>query len=125
MNQQLSDMNNIRVRRDTLLEVLGENRNEHRETFLEAQKNYRQRVIEELDTMLEDARENRPIRRIVNLLEPEDHTGDYDAAIAMLEMCVDQELIISSHDFQRLVMDEWGWKKAWAENTVAYTSKRL
>lgn len=119
-----SNMKEIRASRKNLLEALQKNKKEHYSTFLKAQEIYRERVIEELDIMLNDARKGRQIRRAISLLEPEDHTSEYVSAITMLEMCEDETLMITSDDFRRLVMDEWGWKAAWLSNTSAYASQK-
>lgn len=117
-----STMRQMRMLRDTLLEALRLNLNSHRETFIDAQEGYRTQVIKELDTMLEDARSGKKIRRSIRLPEPEDHSDDYESTILMLEMCVDEELEISHEDFQRFVMDNWGWKANWTATTSNYTN---
>jgi hypothetical protein len=50
--------------------------------------------------MLEEARSGKPIRRSISLPEPQDHTGDYDDIIAMLEFSVDNEIELPSMSFQ-------------------------
>lgn len=118
--QQQSNMNIIRVERSKLLTAVTENRDNHRAKFLQAQEGYRKAAIRELDKMLADARAGNRIRRTVSLPEPTDHTQDYDRAIRMLEMCADDWLMISDDDFQRLVMDEWGWKQSWSATNSTY-----
>lgn len=116
----MSTMRQMRVPKDVLLSALEKNRDEHRATFLKAQEGYRAAVIAELDKMLCDARDGNKIKRAVSWPEPEDHTGDYEQAIAMLGMCVDDEIDITADDFQRFVMDEWGWKASWTQTTSTY-----
>lgn len=105
-------MNSVTVNRKVLLEKLKTNRAAHRDLFLKAQVGYREQVIKELDRMLADARTGGVIQRVVSLPEPHDHTDDYDNAIAMLEMSVDEQLEITAHEFNMYVMDKWGWKAA-------------
>ena len=73
--------------------------------------------------MLQDARNGKRIKRMISWPEPEDHTADYDHSIRMLEMCVDDQIEISADDFERLVMDQWGWKAKWSETTSNYLSQ--
>ena len=113
-------MKPILVKRDELLEKISANRERHREVFLKAQEIFRERVIEELDRMLADARNGRKIKIHLGLLEPEDHTDDYDRAIRMLRMETRAEIEIEEADFAVYVMDQWRWKTAWASNTLAY-----
>ena len=111
-------MNEIRVNRSTLLSKLKTNRDAHRDLFLKAQDNYREAVIEELDAMLAEARDGKRIRRSVSLKAPIDQTGEYDRAIAMLEMSVDDVIEVSERDFACYVLDQW----TWAMNVAALNS---
>jgi len=68
-------------------------------------------VIEELDRMLADAKAGRPIARSINLVEPADHTEDYDRVLAMLEMSVDDTVILGAEEFSQYVLDRWTWSR--------------
>lgn len=115
-------MNAITVDKLDLLEKLKANRNEHRKIFLEAQAGFRQAAIRELDSMLADARTpDKKIRRTVNLVEPVDQTKDYDRAIAMLEMSVDEKIQLEEHDFRAYVQDEWSWKAQFNNSNRMYS----
>ncbi len=118
----MSTMQNITVKRAALIAAISENRDSHRETFLEAQRGYREAVVEELDKMLADARSGAKIKRHISLPEPEDHTDDYNKALRMLAMCVDEEIEISAMEFGQYVMDDWGWKKNWTDTVSNYAS---
>ncbi len=113
-------MDTVKVRVVELLKTVKENRDSHRALFLEAQRNYRQQMVKELDVMLGDARAGRKIRRAVSMPEPEDHTPDYDRVIRMLEMSVDDEVELHESDFSRYVLDQWEWARSFAANTMAY-----
>lgn len=103
-------MNAIVVNKENLLATITRNRDKHRTIFIEAQKSYREAVIKELDSMLADARSGKQIRRSLTLVEPMDQTKDYDRAIKMLEMSVDNEIELAETDFRSYVLDEWHWK---------------
>jgi len=102
-------MNTVKVKREDLLAKVRANRDAHRELFLKAQANYRKFIIEEIDRMLADAKANRKIRRSIDLVEPRDHTSDYDRTIMMLEMSVDDTIILDATEFDRYVRDVWAW----------------
>lgn len=112
----------VKIKKQDLLGVLRINREKHREIFLEAQHGYRERVVDELDRRLEDAREGRKINLIFMFPEPEDHTEDYDREIRMLEMHTGNEVTIESRLFDQIVMDRWGWKSSFAASTAQYLS---
>lgn len=113
-------MQAVNVNKDELLEKVKANRETHRDTFDKAQIKYREQIVIELDRMLDDARKGRKIRRFVELPEPEDHTADYDQIIEMLMMSTDEIIKLNYQEFRTFVMDEWGWKAAWASNTASY-----
>jgi|SRR5689334_5504119 len=102
-------MDTVKVVRTELLQKIEENRANHRALFLKAQEGYRRMVIEELDKMLSDAREGKPIRIAVALQAPQDHTDEYDNVIEMLKMSVEEHIEIAAHDFQCYVRDKWQW----------------
>jgi len=104
-------MDMINVGKVDLLARLKENLESHRKVFLEAQKGYRKQVIEELDKMINDAKEGKPIRRSITLPEPSDHTEDYKVVIEMLEMSIDETFEISQREFRNYVLDKWDWSQ--------------
>ena len=104
-------MNTVAVKREELLTKVRTNRDAHRTLFLKAQEGYRKLVIEELDRMLADAKAGRPIARPINLVEPADHTEDYDRVLAMLEMSVDDTVILGAEEFSQYVLDRWTWSR--------------
>lgn len=110
----------ITVLKCTLLAAIRANRETHRESFLRAQEGYRKAVITELDQMLADARQGRGVRRSVGLIEPQDHTPEYDRVIKMLEMSVADEVTISETQFAHYVQDEWGWKQTFTTVAASY-----
>jgi hypothetical protein len=110
----------VTVRKDELLGVLRANRSGHRETFLRAQEGFRQRVIEELERTLEDARQGRQVELSFRLPQPEDHTGDYDREIRMLEMHTGSTVDVASHLFDQIVMDRWGWSERFEATSSRY-----
>lgn len=113
-------MQNITVDKLRLQETLEKNRDKHRALFLQAQEKYRERVIEELDRRLADARSGRKIDIFISLPEPEDYTGEFDTAISMVEWDENETITLSERDFQRYVLNKWEWAHAFAANTTSY-----
>ena len=119
-------MHSVKVKRLPLLEQIKTNRDAHRDQFLKAQAGFRERVIEELDAMLAEARQGKGLRTSVRLVAPEDHTAEYDRVIAMLEMSVDDELQIDSASFNQYVRNEWAWfQRASTINAVYSTGGKM
>lgn len=108
----------VRVRREEVLERMRTNRTNHRAIFEDALIGYRKRVIEELDKMIEMARRGDRIRQNVGLLEPQDHTSDYDLVIDMLEMETEDIIELTQQEFAQYVRDDWAWKGQFYASTV-------
>jgi hypothetical protein len=113
----------VRVDRKDLLEKIKANRATHKDTFEKAMVGYRKRAIEELDRSLADARAGKRIRATLELIEPMNQTAEYDMVIAMLEMCVDKEVVIATGEFQQYVLDQWHWKAQFETSNAAYLNE--
>lgn len=115
-------MNEVRIKKTELLEILKENREAHRSIFEDALIGYRKEAIRLLDKALKDAKEGRKINTWIQLQEPVDQTKDYDRAIKMIEMSVDENTEVSERDFQCYVLDDWQWKQQFLATNAMYTS---
>jgi len=103
------------------LAKLIENRAQHREVFEEAVEGYHKEVVRQLEERLADAKDKRPISLRFNLPMPQDHTRDYDRAIGMLEMSLDDELVLTDQEFASYVQDNWGWMREFVGTSLSYT----
>ncbi len=117
-------MNDVMVEVKGLVKIVKENRSGHQALFERAQIVYRGRMIEELDSMLSDAKKGLGIRRHISMPEPESHVLDYDRVLRMLELSIDDEIELDEQDFDRYVMDNWEWNRAFQTSTVAYLSQQ-
>lgn len=113
-------MNTVTVSKPDLLATLKTNRTEHRGIFEKAQVAYRDAMIKELDKALQDARDGKQIKRAFSLPVPEDHTADFDTAIAMVEWEVGNTIDLEQVDFSQYVLNNWRWAASFASNTTSY-----
>lgn len=113
-------MKTVKVRREELLEKLKENRTNHRAVFERAIVVFKKKVVEELEDHLERAKKGERVPRHSQLTQPMDQTREYDQAIAMLEMSVDDEISITSSEFRCFVLDMWSWKGQFATSNRNY-----
>lgn len=125
INRKKGKMDTVTVDKAELLKTIRENRENHRQVFNDAVEVYREKMIAELDSMLEDAKAGRKIRRAISMPEPEDHTRDYDRVIKMLEMSVDSQIEIEEQEFNWYVMDQWQWNASFNTSTVAYAAQNV
>lgn len=114
----------VKIKKSELLETLRKNRQEHRAIFEEAQVGYRAEAIKLLDKALQDAKAGRTIITFVKLNSPIDQTKDYDRAIKMIEMSVDENIEISEADFANYVLDDWHWKQNFMTTNAFYCGKK-
>lgn len=121
---ELRGLSSVRIRRKDLLDKLQANRDGHRAVFDEAIAGYHKAVIEALEKALADAKAGKKYRPEIFLPEPADHTPDYDRAIAMLEMSLDEELELSAGEFAQYALDDWGWKRDFIQTTSIYNAQR-
>jgi hypothetical protein len=110
----------VKVRVEDILPIVHENREMHREIFLKAVDGYKKKWIELLEVRLKDLRAGKKVYRAISLTEPQDHTEDYDRAITMLELCVDDEIVLHQAEFACIVMDDWGWKDQFTSTASLY-----
>lgn len=115
-------MEKITARKDELLNKLIANRADHRAIFEEALEGFQAKVREEADRLAVLAREGSKTDVRITLRAPEDHTRDYDRAIAMVQMNVGDTIDLLEHDFAQYVMDDWGWQGTFLSNV--YGSQR-
>lgn len=118
-------MENVRVNKSEILDVLKKNRETHRKIFLEALTGYRETAIKLLEEKLALARSGKRIELSFRLTQPMDQTSDYDRAIRMLEMSINQDIELSEHDFENYVMDNWDWKRQFLSSNSAYSSTAM
>lgn len=114
-------MENIKVKKADLLHKLKTNREAHRQIFEEAVKGYYAEGVRILQQHIEDIKRGSLKRVIVNLPVPSDHTEDYNRAIEMLEMTLDQEIEVSERDFEMFVRDNWLWKQEFLASNSTYS----
>lgn len=114
-------MNAVRVKKVELLDILRTNRAMHAHGYKAAVDGYRQTALAAADVAF--TRMRRRIEKLrsgevvamasirFDLAPPENHTEDYDRAIKMLEMSVDEVVDLDARSFESLVNDNWAWKK--------------
>jgi hypothetical protein len=110
----------INVDKTRLLATLKRNRETHGIAYEQAKKGYIRVTTEQLKEYVELlANGELLVQRFINA-PPEDHTGDYDDAIAMMEWAQDDDVELTQGQFRQYVQDDWGWKDSWVTSNTAY-----
>jgi hypothetical protein len=118
-------MREVTVNKEELSKALKKNRKAHRKNFEEAWDAYREKAIANLESRLAEIRDGGTIELYLNLVQPEDHTDDYDRVLEMLKMHTEDVIEISEQEFSQYVQDDWGWKHAFAGQYFSNTAKAL
>lgn len=125
----------IPVNKDRLHKKLQENKETHKVEYREAMVGYKEAVLEDLDKQIKKLQEWRAkveasqpteIDKQVpcHLNRPQDHTEDYQQAIAVMDWHQDSEIKISLEDFDAYVRDKWPWQQMFKATHLAYNSPR-
>lgn len=115
-------MKDVTVKKAELREKIQTNRDAHKAIFDEAVEGYREKIIGLLEEHLKRVKKGKMETIRIWLPVPEDHTGDYDRVLAMLDMSVDEEITIDQNTFSSYVMDEWHWKGEFLSTNSAYSA---
>ena len=119
-------MKSINVKRTDLIAKVEENRAKHIEEFDAAFKAWRDEQASKLDAASIKL-SNSPAE--FNLLhyalqQPTSHVADYDRALEMLRMSVDDVIAIDNAEFRQLACDEWSWQQSFKAVTTSYLGGR-
>ncbi len=115
-------MKNVTVDKQELLDILKKNREAHRAIFEDALEGYRNKWIEILEERLEEARRGVQLNHGIWLNEPVDQTKDYDRAIRMVKMHIEDTIELDEKSFANFVLDDWSWSDQFVTTNSMYTS---
>jgi Asp-tRNA(Asn)/Glu-tRNA(Gln) amidotransferase A subunit family amidase len=115
-------MKNVKVKKSEALEILKKNREDHRKIFLEALEGYKKQAVELLEKHIKGIKAGRVASVRVQIPEPQDYTREYDRAIKMLEMSVDDIVELDEDTFAQFVMDDWDWKRQFLSSNAPYSA---
>ena len=116
------------VKKEDLLEKIKAARDEHQKQYAAALKGWveqmglaAQKVIErsQAGTLKAFPKEFRNLMQMPSL-----HADDYETAIKMLEMSVDETIELEPDDFDQLVLGNWSWKEQWEATNALYSGGR-
>ncbi len=116
---------NMKFKKTELITILKKNRDQHREIFEEACEGYQKRMIAHLQTMLNDVKRRASVSHHIGMSIPIDQTPDYDRAIRMLDMCVDDVIELNEQTFANYVMDDWNWTNNFLASNTRYSKKAV
>lgn len=119
-------MRSVTVDRERLLNILKENREIHLTEYNQAVELWRiewQKLLSGEDSvgaeLLDPSQSVRNRFRGLLLEHPTSFLHDYDDAISMLEMSVDESIVLDRHEFNQYVKN--GWHQDWLVSNPKYS----
>lgn len=114
-------MQSVKVKKDELLAIVKENRTKHEAEFNAAQEAYKVKAKAALRGQVKNIDQEKPFTlNFKELPEPKQFLKEYDRAIGMLEMSVDEIVELEDDEYDRLVKDQWHWTNQFVAATSIY-----
>ena len=116
-------MRSVKVNKDEMLSIVRANKKKHVSDYEESVKDYKKGAVAIAKKHVElaktgDMDEIAKIRAMPQ--KPTSYEKDYDRAIRMLELSVEDVIELEETIFNQLVLDEWTWKNAFATSAALY-----
>jgi len=102
-------MNTVTVKKDGLLAIVKENREAHRAQFEKAVDGYREDALIALEQHIKRIKGGSLKRISILMPTPVDMTSEYDKAIKMLEMHIEDTIQLDDATARCLVLNDWDW----------------
>ena len=112
-------MNTVKVNVYNLLDKLESNLGKHKTEYDDMMIVYKKQSIAALETSLINFKAD-VFDFAVNPRKPVEHIKDYQRAILMLQMSVEEIIELTEREFSELVMDEWQWKHEFEMTKTLY-----
>ena len=114
----------VKVNKQELFNVLHSNMKIHEAKYKDAMCGYRVAVIGKLELLLNSIKDGGKIKTEVDMPdpEPESHVKDYETAIRMVEMNVEDVIELTDLEFKQYVMDEWSWSVRFSSSSSSYST---
>lgn len=118
-------MNEIKMDRKELLKIVKENLKKHLADYAEAVEDYKAGALKVATANLKIAKtgEIDKFNQIKSLPQrPVSYEKEYNRAIRMLELSIENEIVVEQDVFNQLVLDEWHWKNQFIASAMTYKS---
>ena len=117
--------NSVKVSSADLLNTLEKNLQKHQKDIKEANKNryddIKEYFLNKIEVMLKN--EDYVMKECITFPIPKDHSEDYKKAIQMVKMSQENIIELTENQFDRLVMDNWQWKKDFIATSSLYSKQ--
>lgn len=118
-------MNAIKMDRLQLLVIVKENLEKHLKEYAESVEDYKAGVLKITTANMKLAKtgDTEKFAQIKSIPQaPRSYEKEYNRAIRMLELSVEEIIEIEEDIFNQLVLDEWAWKHSFVTAGALYKS---
>jgi hypothetical protein len=117
-------MNSVKMNRYELLTIVKQNATKHVADYDEAVADYKVGVLKVAKANLKIANTSDLEKFTFQKMPPApmNYADNYNRAIRMLELSVEEIIEVEEHIFNQLVLDEWGWKQQFVAQSSLYKS---
>lgn len=118
-------MNSIKMNRVELLDIVRENLKKHLGDYIESVEDYKAGVLKISTANLKLAKtgDTDKFSGIKSIPQaPRSYEKEYNRAIRMLELSVEEVIEVEEDVFNQLVLDEWAWKHNFVASSALYKS---
>ena len=117
-------MNSVKMNRKELLKIVKENAKKHVADYNESVEDYKVAVLKVAQENLKKAKTGDLALFKFRAMPqaPASYEDNYNRAIRMLELSVEDIIDVEEHIFNQLVLDEWGWKQNFIAQSSLYKS---
>jgi hypothetical protein len=135
MNSSDSGVKTILIERSRLQATLSANLEIHKKEYAEAKAGYEEKRLELIRRLADVATHccaknteanrkgiHESYNEFARLEKPQDHSSEYEQAIALMEWETRDKVDISINDFERFVRDNWSWKSQFKNAHSNYTT---
>lgn len=116
-------MRSVKVEKHKLLDIVRNNLIKHVKEFDESVKDYKKAALKVAKEHVELAKSG-DLDQIAKIRampqRPASYEKDYDRAIRMLELSVEDTIELEEDIFNQLVLDEWTWKHQFTASSALY-----
>jgi hypothetical protein len=118
-------MRSVKINKAELLKIVRDNQKKHIKDFEESVKDYKKAALKVAKEHVElaktgDLDQIAKIRAMPS--RPTSYEDNYNRAIRMLELSVDDIIELEEDTFNQLVLDEWAWKHQFVASGALYKS---
>jgi len=118
-------MNAVKINRLELLKIVRENKDKHIVDFAESVEDYKKAALKIAESNLALVQTG-DVDKIAKIQmqpgKPVSYETNYNRAIRMLELSVEEVIEVEEDVFNQLVLDEWAWKNSFVASASLYKS---